>query len=452
MPLPPYPSPPAPRTWTAGDFLTEQRLRGDQANAVLLLANKPVFAAQQTAAAQSIPSGTTTPINLDTELYDSWGGHQIPSSVYTAPFSGWYLCEGNWFMAPSTATRIQSCGLRVTQNGSSVSNDGVKITGNGSADGGATCVDLFQLITPTGDTVQLTGFQDSGSSQNIGTASFGAYMAAEWTGLPSNANGYSGSAVPLGTVVASPPVPAQWAPGAGTTISNAGGISAGAASVTVGSATGMITGGVLVLEPGALISEAVTITSVAGTVIGITAPAFSHAHGAPVGVTTGAPWLNSQVRDMVNFLCYPPMLRAQIGTGSPSLPSQTWPASTQIPIATVSGGVDNFGGFSTSAHTYTFPVSGNYDCYGQVYLAGSANNMSLGAGLQVSGGSVMWGDVFLNTVSDSAQFQSASVRRLLRVTAGQTLQLVGSQNSGATLALQNSGGKFSTMIAVFRGF
>ncbi|MDA8319684.1 MAG: hypothetical protein M0030_07740 [Actinomycetota bacterium] len=453
MPLPPYPVAPAPRTWAAGDLITTGRLRADMGNAALLLANRPLFIGQQTTTGQSIPSGTTTPVEIDTELLDSWGGHQIPNTEYYAPLSGWYLCSGNLFL-PIGPGVIAAAGIRRSQNGAVNSIDGAKITASGGSDASPTCCDLVQLIHEQGDYASLYAFHNEGAALSIGTGSFGANFQAEWIGLPASANGYSGP-LQLGTVLGSPPSPMPAPPGAGTTITTPGGIPAGASSVDVAAATGLLVGSTLGLDPAGPTAEDVTITSIAGTTIGITPCAYPHAQNAAVATPLGQAWLNSQVRDMVNFLAYPPMLRATYVASGLSLPSQAWPSGTLVPLNSANAidqNVDNYSGFSASTGEYTFPVSGVWDCYGQVYTAGSSSNMSLCAGLSVNGGQIDWGDTGLNATASSTQTQCATVRRTLRVTAGSTIGLYGSQSSGSSLYYIGSAGRFCMMICVWRGF
>jgi hypothetical protein len=110
--------------------------------------------------------------------------------------------------------------------------------------------------------------------------------------------------------------------------------------------------------------------------------------------------------------------------------------------------VDNFRGWN-SGENYIFPVSGVYYVYGQVLMSSAETNLS--AGIAVSGGTIQWG---ASVRSDgTAEPLCATVRREIRVTAGEYVTLYCCQNSGSTLSLLTSGGaSYSTMIIIFRGF
>ena len=125
--------------------------------------------------------------------------------------------------------------------------------------------------------------------------------------------------------------------------------------------------------------------------------------------------------------------------------SQTFPAATAVTWKAAT--VDNFSGWNSAAE-YVFPVSGVYYVYGQVLLESAETNAS--AGIAVSGGTVSWGDSV--RTSSTAESLCPTVRREIRVTAGQYVSLYVSQSSGGTLSLPTSGDVYSTLLVVFRGF
>lgn len=85
---------PSPSTYAAGPVLAPQ-LRGDAADAVAWLSRRPMFIGTQTNSAQAVPNNTDTPVALDTEVYDNYGGHQIVANTarYYGMQPGWYLAE-----------------------------------------------------------------------------------------------------------------------------------------------------------------------------------------------------------------------------------------------------------------------------------------------------------------------------------------------------------------------
>lgn len=159
-------------------------------------------------------------------------------------------------------------------------------------------------------------------------------------------------------------------------------------------------------------------------------------------------WLNANVRDTINFLIYPPIAKATYAPGSSTLASSTFPAGSVVPVNAST--VDNYGGLTLGASAgYTAPVSGRYYCYGQFSLAALATSFSLGAGFSVNGGTTQWGDVVFKT---SDTFGSgAGVSKRLRLSAGDKVQLVASQNSGSTIAYNVGGASQSRLIVVWEG-
>lgn len=435
MPLPPYPNQPALGTWSPGEQLWTANLNADPGNTLLLLANRPVLAASQLTTGQSMGTSDTG-IQLDTEFLDAWSGHTPGSSQYQVPFWGWYLSELTAEYSTLAATTAAVAGIQTVSSGLAANRDGGKACGNGSGAIGVTAAELSLCNPAFNDYLEPYGSATVATDLTTGAAS-GARFKTEWVGVQD------------GTVVTSPQPAALWPPGAGTTITNSGGIPAGATSMTVASATGMITGGSLGLDylNGAQTSagaETVTITSVTGLTIGISATSYPHNQNAPVAVPVSGAWMNQQVRDISNFLLYPPM--ANLNTSGTSA---TLGSGTAAPVTFTTAVVDSFSGWN-SATEYVFPVSGVYYCFGQVYLTTHAS-YQLGAALSVSGGTPMYGTVQRNQ-SSTSNYMCATVRRHLRVTAGQNVQLYGYQNSGSALALMGSGNAYCKLIVVWRGF
>jgi hypothetical protein len=166
--------------------------------------------------------------------------------------------------------------------------------------------------------------------------------------------------------------------------------------------------------------------------------------------------MNQQVRDKIRFLAYRPIARLTTQGGTQSLPSQSWPAGTAItwsdPATSGYRDVDNFTGWSVFSPTrYTFPLPGTWYLYGQVYLADTSSPFTASAGLSVSGGTIWWGDRTLSAGSAS-ESACATVRRVVRVTAGQYAEVYGSQGSGGSLAVKATATAHSRMLCVWRGF
>lgn len=436
--LPPYPVLPAPRTWSAEDQFWTPRLRNDPGNAITLLTNPPLYIGGQTFTAQSVASAAVTTLSLDTDLMDSWAAHQQPSTTVAPPLAGWYLTEGHVFINTNgTAAGVQAAGIQAVQNGATYQTDGGKVTGNGANSPIPVVADLIQVSPSTQDTIALYCWQDSGITRTISSA----WIKTEWVCASS------------GTVVAPPAPAAGWTSGATTLLAA---VSAGATSLLVADPTGILPTSVIALDYGNAAQESVTVTSVSGQTIGISPPCiYPHPASAPVSVPISSVWMNQQIRDKINLLTYRPIARLSNAGVTQSLAAQTWPAGTAVQWANpafTSRCVDNFGGWNSSNPTrYTFIFSGVYYLYGQVYCADAASPYVLSAGLAISGGTIQWGDR-VKSVGSVSESVCATVRRAaVRVTAGQYVEVYGSQSSGGTLALQNSGNSLCKLIVVWRG-
>lgn len=190
------------------------------------------------------------------------------------------------------------------------------------------------------------------------------------------------------------------------------------------------TGGTISLETSATQLPTVTIrwiSALSGTA-GLPVPANA-AWPVPPSYVTSA-FLNANIRDTVRFLTYPPLFRAYyLSTSGLSMASGTFPAGVVVPCNTVTA--DTYGGYSTSAYSYTAPVAGIYFFYGQWNLSASSATTGYCAGLRVNGGTVQWGGSVYK-VSDSTG-GGASVAKRLRLNAGDVVQLMGCQGAGSSI-------------------
>jgi hypothetical protein len=327
-------------------------------------------------------------------------------------------------------------GIEATQNGTTTLVDGAKVAGNGTNFPIPNTADLVQINPATQDTIALYCAQNSGSSKNIASA----WLKTEWVCASS------------GTVISSPVPAAGWTSGATTLLAA---VAAGATTILVNDPTGIVTGAVLQLDTGAATAEPVTVTSVSGQTIGITATSYPHLADAPVTVPVSAAFTNQQMRDKIRFLAYRPIARLtnQGGTQG-NLAAQTWPAGTAVQWTSPTTGnrcVDNFTGWASANPTrYTFPLSGTWYLYGQAYIADASSPLILAAGLAISGGTIQWGDR-ARSVGSTGQGVCATVRRVLRVTAGQYAEVYASQGGGSQ-AWEVSASQCSHLVAVWRGF
>jgi hypothetical protein len=169
---------------------------------------------------------------------------------------------------------------------------------------------------------------------------------------------------------------------------------------------------------------------------------------AAVPTPITSPWLNANLRDAVNFLVYPPAVRAHYTAGSSTLAATTLAAPAIVPLTTVD--LDTYSGYATgaSAH-YTAPVSGRYVIGGQVFLASSSTATWYACGVRVNGTTAYWGGI--TRFAGTSQAGGAAVAKRLRLAAGDTVQLIAAQASGGAIAYNTTAGNQTRMIALWEG-
>lgn len=195
-------------------------------------------------------------------------------------------------------------------------------------------------------------------------------------------------------------------------------------------------------------SASLTVQWVAATsgTTGLPVPSPAAWPSPPSYIT--AAWMNTNVRDVIRYLTYPPIFRAYYNGSSNTQPSQTWPSGTAIAMDTVT--VDNYGGWSSSTPTqYTFQRPGHYFVYGQMAVTASTAG-SRGAGLRVNGGTVQWGGHEMPCAGSVTPGHTSVVQRILKVAQGDYVELIGFQNSGSALAYR-TGASTCKLIAVWLG-
>jgi hypothetical protein len=154
---------PAPPVRPAGSKLTASIYGSDVTDDITFLTNPPDFVGTQSVA-QSLANNTWTPLSMDTEQLDSYGGHSTSSNTsrYVAQVAGWYTASGIYAAAVS-GTGFRAVRLQV--NGTAVFGCAAYVPNNGTAETG--------VVTPTrdiflnvGDYVEVAGWQLSGGALN----------------------------------------------------------------------------------------------------------------------------------------------------------------------------------------------------------------------------------------------------------------------------------------------
>ena len=200
---------------------------------------------------------------------------------------------------------------------------------------------------------------------------------------------------------------------------------------------------------------AVTITSTAasGSPSVVHRPAFQliwvAAGSGTAGLSVPAPitWVNgatqqtaaiynAQIRDVVRFLTYPPIVRLVYSGTTPA--GQTIANNTATAIKWDTAAADPYTGWAgtgTNPTRWTAPVSGKYFCAG--YYAASANiTGKRGVGLRVNGTTTFNGQQIKPITASTHDAGTCVVAaRTLRLSAGDYVEVMGLQSSGGTLGL-----------------
>ena len=142
-------------------------------------------------------------------------------------------------------------------------------------------------------------------------------------------------------------------------------------------------------------------------------------------------WLNTNIRDAIDFLSNPPMLRYAYVPGSQTIASLLWPAATKITLNTAS--LDNYSAWSPGSNDWVAPAAGVHYVYGQVACT-SAAGISYAAGITVNG-TTTWGQSYLNGLTTAGTIICAFAGHF-RLSAGDTVALAGFQNAGSALSVR----------------
>lgn len=166
-------------------------------------------------------------------------------------------------------------------------------------------------------------------------------------------------------------------------------------------------------------------------------------------VYTTSAWLNANIRDTIRYLIYPPFAKGIYTAGTNTMPSNTLTSPSVVPVNTQFA--DNYNAFNPSTFTYTAPVAGRYFVYGQFNLATNLGSYAVGAGIRVNGGTTAWGDIAQISTAGVALNVGASVTRRIRLNAGDTVQLMGTQGSGSAIAYATDPANQTRFIVVWEG-
>lgn len=166
--------------------------------------------------------------------------------------------------------------------------------------------------------------------------------------------------------------------------------------------------------------------------------------------------LNTEIRDLIRFLNYPPLARLTAEGGSQAIPSST---SVWTPIQFPLANIDTYGGWSSGDNTkYTFQRPGVYLVIGRACIAEASSGSNDGyraVRLQVNGDAAkVYGGTSAIPQSSGSTGTALYVARHIRVSAGDYVQVQMQQNQSAgttTRAVNTTASAASKLIAIWRG-
>jgi hypothetical protein len=166
-----------------------------------------------------------------------------------------------------------------------------------------------------------------------------------------------------------------------------------------------------------------------GSASSLSVPSPGTAPTPPNYVTTT--WLNTNIRDTLNFLTNPPVFRYSYAPGSQSLASGTWPNASTISLNTAT--VDNFSGWNSGGNYWAAPAPGVHYvsaqvCYNQI----ASSAMVCAAGVSVNG-TVSWGQAVRSSSALSGSIVAGMVQRF-RLNQGDHVALAGFVSAGSGTA------------------
>lgn len=167
---------PVPASEMAGNSIASSLWNSQVRDGLGFLLNDPLFVGTQTTT-QNILSGSWTPISLDSEQFDTYGGHDnvTNNSRYTAQVAGYYsVCGVVAWSANGTnvrAARIHVNGNVVQGSSQMFPTSSTNVTG--------VCTPLRTVWLNLGDYVEVAGYNNSGlASPGLATAVAGDLSSA----------------------------------------------------------------------------------------------------------------------------------------------------------------------------------------------------------------------------------------------------------------------------------
>lgn len=375
-----------PRTWSASDRARAKQLSLDVAGAVAFHRQRPFFQGLQTVS-QSIPASAWTPVTLDWEMIDQWAGHSGTTSQWLTPVTqGAVLGLG--------LTDYYLCSGYVPLNASDTTKVGIAgLIKNGTdiREGTKIPYGASHAIDPM--IIDLVGVQGGTDTIGLGawTNNTGGAPTVVASKTPSLTCRWVGSA--FANNPALPAVPHSWIPADQMTASATG------ASPAVG--------------------------------------------GSKVP-------LNSEIRDLIRYLNYPPLARLTSEGQSPTQTIPTGGAWTSIKLPT--NNIDSYTGWSSGANTlYTVKRAGLYLVIGYATVAEVSAAGGYRAARLLVNGTTPFGGTSTVPMTSGATGTALYTVRHLRLNVNDTVELQMSQTGSSALPCIITAAGACRLILVWKG-
>lgn len=147
-------------TVSPGDFITSAVWNANVKALGDFLLSPPIFFAYQ-ATAQTVPNAAFTPVPLDTEVFDTEGGHSTTTNTsrYTFQVAGTYRVDGLCSFA-SNATGFR--GAKLNLNGSTAVIGSEQLSAAVGSFGTTATTSAYVAVN-VGDYVEMSAYQSSGA-------------------------------------------------------------------------------------------------------------------------------------------------------------------------------------------------------------------------------------------------------------------------------------------------
>lgn len=396
--------PPVPRTWTdeatgvKGDALRARYVSADAGGMTAWARARPLFQAIPVTA-QSIPASTWTAITGLSEIIDNWAGHSDTTNTGRYYVPATYSSSSDWYLCTGYIPFSSSDAAHVHIAGLRKNGGGTIIEGGKIPSGTGHAVDTMIV-----DLVQMSGGGGNDYVELVGWQNTGgAINTLVSTKSPSLTVRWVSLDTSAGTFPALPGTPHVWTD----------------ADQATADATG--------------------------------------SSPAPGGVKVP---LNRELRDVVNFLTFPPVARLTSQGGTQTIPSGsgTW---TSVNFTATGKSVDSHGGWSSgNPSRYVCQRAGLYLVAGLLSISegdgGSTNTGYRAARLLqtlAAGGTAQYaGWSCLPQTGTGSTGTAIYATALVRMAAGDYIELQGKTTQGSTTTtrtVNSSAGAASRLVAVW---